>query len=446
MKEISSIKSLATAARPNPLGIRPPSRATQGGPIHFPPDLLEVDNDDSMAPPPPVGDTDTTPSPPDTPTPTPKMTACSYPPTPQNRLPTSLPHWTKKKWKNSPISSFLPSLPPPHGGQRTMLSHPTPPPLPFSPSAPETSEEEDLHPLFVSTPPPHQTPCPTLPPTPEGGFPIIHLSHAASPFDHIDHEIINAWIQVGDPKFLVRVFDYDGKDHENMNTVITQCIRNSIAEIVKTHNLGPINVRVAPPPPPTVMNMIIHQCIWSSQEITIEAHPFISRELPTTFFCLNGFTTTNENCVRKAVYDTWTSPQVLGNIVVILEKSEIPLDRCYDAAMYLCDSISVEFIDYKGPKAISLPHFNIYAKCPSNRPKIWTNLGATLMTIHYPTPLDGKGIAIPFTTCSLCHAIGHPTGLCKFPDLPLWNGPKHKNKSAKYTPKVRGKGKDACRV
>ncbi|KAG1834630.1 hypothetical protein DFJ58DRAFT_735797 [Suillus subalutaceus] len=149
------------------------------------------------------------------------MTACSYPPTPQNRLPTSLPHWTKKKWKNSPISSFLPSPPPSWRTENNVIT-PYPPPLPFSPSAPETSEEEDLRAqlevaetnrsiIRVHAPSAPNT-MPYFTPTPEGGFPIIHLSHAASPFDHIDHEIINAWIQVGDPKFLVRVFDYDGKD------------------------------------------------------------------------------------------------------------------------------------------------------------------------------------------------------------------------------------------
>ncbi|KAG1888080.1 hypothetical protein F4604DRAFT_1915980 [Suillus subluteus] len=426
-----------------------------------------------MALPSPVGDTDTTPSPPDTPTSMPKIDGLQLP-THTTEASTYIPPPMDEEEMEELSDIILPSLPL-QGGQKTMVLHPTPPTLPFSPSVPETSEEEDLHTELEVTEtnrsivcvhaPSAQNTTPYFTPTPEGGFPSIHLLHAASSFDYIDQAIINAWIQVGGPKFLVRIFDYDGKDHENMNAVITQRIRNTVAEIMNTHNLGPINVRVTSPSPtngkdakefpktflvfdiPTeVMDMVIHQRIWSSQEIMIEARPFISHELPTTFFCLNGFTTTNENSVRKAIYNTWTSPQILENIVVILEKSEIPLDRCYDAAMYLCDSISVKFVDYKGQKAISLPCFNIYAKCPSNRPKIWTSLGATLMTIHYPTPLDGKGISIPFTTCSLCHSIGHPNGLCRFPDLPLWNGPKHKNKSAKYTPKVWGKVKDARRV
>ncbi|KAG1718172.1 hypothetical protein EDD22DRAFT_964063 [Suillus occidentalis] len=224
------------------------------------------------------------------------------------------------------------------------------------------------------------------------------------------------------------------------------------------HNLGPINPRVAPPSPsngknakdfpksflvfdiPTeVVSMIIHQRVWSTPEITIEARPFLSRDLPTSFMCLNGFTTSNPVIVASAVRDAWTAPETLGKIVEILEKSEIPLDRVYDAATYLCDSISVEFIDYKAAKAISLPRFNIFANCPSNQPRTWTSLCANLMQIHYRTPLDGTGIAIPFTSCTLCHSIGHPNGLCKFPDLPSWNGPKHKNKASKHSPKSRGK-------
>ncbi|KAG1718497.1 hypothetical protein EDB19DRAFT_1920496 [Suillus lakei] len=191
--------------------------------------------------------------------------------------------------------------------------------------------------------------------------------------------------------------------------------------------------------PTEVANMILHQRIWSIPEITIEARPFLSHELPTSFLCLNSFTTSNPETVARAIHDMWTSPETLGKIVKTLEKSEIPLDRCYDATMYLCDSISVEFIDYKVAKAISLLRFNIFATCPSNQPKTWTSLHTKLMTIHYPTPLDGTGITIPFTACSLCHSIGHPNGLCKHPDIPSWNGPKHKNKATKNSPKNHSK-------
>ncbi|KAG2738876.1 hypothetical protein P692DRAFT_20757335 [Suillus brevipes Sb2] len=475
MKEISSIKTMTTAARPNPIGVRPPSKATRNGPLHFPQNVLNVKDDDAMDH--SSRDSENNSSPPDTPTPTPRGENSPLP----NPRAVSITCSRSSSHSSDDMDDLpeikLPYLPQP---EKSASPHPSPPPpptsrppvLPFSPLTLATSDEDSLRAqlevaetnrsIVRSTAPPSVNTSQRFTPAPEGGFPPIHLAHAAALLDFICTNTINAWLGVASPKFLVRVFDYDGKDHESMNAILTQRIRNAIMEIMTTHNLGPVNPRVAPPSPangvnakefpkaflvfdiPTeVASMVLHQRIWSSSEITIEARPFLSNALPTAFLCLNGFTTTDPNTVAKAVRDTWLSSETLGKIIEILENSEIPLDRCYDAAIYLCDSITVEFIDYKGAKAISLPRFNIFANCPSNRPKTWTALRVKLMTIHYPTPLDGTGIAIPFTTCSLCHSIGHPNGLCKYPDTPLWNGPKHKSKATKVTPKNRGREKRA---
>ncbi|KAG1726453.1 hypothetical protein EDD22DRAFT_853543 [Suillus occidentalis] len=455
---------MTAAARTNPIGVRPPSKANRNGPLHFPPNILNVEDDESMEL---INrDQDKTPSPPDTPTPTPRIDGIP--------LPSSLSPPNAKRRPLTPSSDEMEDLPDirvPYSSSPESISSPPPrknPPLPFSPITIETSDEDGLRAqlevaetnrTIVRNIAPTTTNNPQrFTPTPNGGFPAIHLPHAAALLDFMSPSTINAWLAVGGSKFLVRVFDYNGKEHETMNAILTQHIRNVVAEIMNEHNLGPVNPRVAPPSPtngknvkdfpksflvfdiPTeVTNMLVHQRIWSTPEITIEARPFLSHDLPTSFLCLNGFTTSDPGTVTRAVRDAWTAPETLGQIVGILEKSEIPLDRIYDAATYLCDSISVEFIDYKVAKAISLPCFNIFANCPSNQPKTWTSLRAKLMTIQYHTPLDGTGIAIPFTTCTLCHSIGHPNGLCKFPDTPSWNGPKHKNKVAKFSPKTRGK-------
>lgn len=464
---------MTTAARPTPIGIRPPSKAIRNGPLHFPPNVLNVDDamDHSSR------DFENNSSPPDTPTPTPRVDCLP--------LPTSSAVPNVCTCPSSPSSDDMDDLPeiklPYHSQSEKSVSprsSPPPPPtshppiLPFSPLTLVTSDEDSLRAqlevaetnrsIVRCMAPPSTNTSQRFTPTPEGGFPPIHLAHAAALLDFICTNTINAWLGVASPKFLVQVFDYDGKEYESMNAILTQRIRNVITEIMTTHNLGPVNPRIAPPSPanganakefpkaflvfniPTeVASMVLHQRIWSSPEITIEARPFLSHTLPTAFLCLNGFTTSDPNTVARAVRETWFSPETLGKIIETLEISEIPLDRCYDAAIYLCDSITVEFIDYKAAKAISLPRFNIFANCPSNSPKIWTALRVKLMTIHYPTPLDGTGIAIPFTTCSLCHSIGHPNGLCKYPDTPLWNGPKHKSKAAKATPKNRRREKRA---
>ncbi|KAG1768937.1 hypothetical protein EV702DRAFT_1049913 [Suillus placidus] len=56
------------------------------------------------------------------------------------------------------------------------------------------------------------TVIPHFTPIPIGGFPHIHLAHAAQLFDFQAAKVITAWLKVPHPKILVRVFDHDGKN------------------------------------------------------------------------------------------------------------------------------------------------------------------------------------------------------------------------------------------
>ncbi|KAG1737362.1 hypothetical protein EDD22DRAFT_852182 [Suillus occidentalis] len=358
MKEVSSIKTLTTAGTPQS-NWQPP-------PIQSKPKRFRTKNTTNQCP-----------------------LLTPPPPTPRGEgipLPDTFRQPTIRKRPLTPSSDEMEDLPdiriPYLSSPEKEPSPPPPtrnPPLPFAPIAIETSDKDGLRTQLEVAETMRMIARSIVPittnnslhftPAPVGGFPAIHLPHCSS-----SSRLLTSL------KFLVRIFDYDGKEHETMNAVLTQRIRNLVSEIMNDHNLGPINPRVAPPSPSNgknakefpksflvfdilmeVISMIIQQRVWSTPEITIEAHPFLSRDLPTSFMCLNGFTTSNPVIVANAVRDAWTAPETLGKIVEILEKSEIPLDRVYDAATYLCDLISVEFIDYKAAKAISLPRFNIFA-------------------------------------------------------------------------------------
>ncbi|KAG2737375.1 hypothetical protein P692DRAFT_20883618 [Suillus brevipes Sb2] len=251
MKEVSSIKTLTTAARTNPIGNRPPPKVNRNGPIHFPPNTLTVEDDDTME----LSnrdhdqEQDKSLSPPDTPTPTPRGEGTPLPDTYRQQ--------TVRKRPLTPSSDEMEDLPDiriPYLSSPVRDPPPPPPtrnpPLPFAPITTETSDEdglraqlevaETMRTIARSIAPTTTINSQRFTPAPEGGFPVIHLPHAAALLDYVHPSTINAWLAVANPKFLVRVFDYDGKEHETMNAILTQRIRNLVAEIMSEHNLGPV--------------------------------------------------------------------------------------------------------------------------------------------------------------------------------------------------------------
>jgi hypothetical protein len=46
------------------------------------------------------------------------------------------------------------------------------------------------------------------------------------------------------------------------------------------------------------------------------------------------------------------------------------------------------------------------------------------MELHYPSILDGVGVAASLITCQVCLSVAHSKGLCPFLPISGWHGPK----------------------
>ena len=93
----------------------------------------------------------------------------------------------------------------------------------------------------------------------------------------------------------------------------------------------------------------------------------------------------------------------------------------------LLASMSILRLDIKETGSTLHPHFNVYAGSTTfSSDKVWTKLRAYLFTAAYVSAIQGCATLenIPFH-CSSCHGVDHPRGLCPFPNLQGWNGPKH---------------------
>ncbi|KAG2153621.1 uncharacterized protein EDB93DRAFT_1135828 [Suillus bovinus] len=347
---------------------------------------------------------------------------------------------------------------------------------------PAPTEDEAMTDLLVSTPNPTPAPhlavaetnrsiiksnginslmvIPQFTPTPIGGFPHIHLAHAAQLFDFQAAKVITAWLKVPHPKILVRVFDHDGKNPSVKGPILVERLRIAVAEIAHFVHQDDQEVKVSPPCPEAIKegsdhplsfliynisdetkSLILDQRIWSSTEITFAAHQFKVNSPPLLLFCLHGFSTTDIATVRTAVYEAWSDDVTRWDICDILSEGDLPEDKVHTAAWDFIRSLWIERLDFKVSGGILLPRYNVFAISLTNNPSVWTKLRAYLHSLTYPSELEGNGTAVNFMPCPLCHSIAHPRGLCPFPNIPLWNGPKHNTTVRHNNMSQRGRGK-----
>ncbi|KAG1847242.1 hypothetical protein C8R48DRAFT_677591 [Suillus tomentosus] len=473
-KETTSIKSLSQTTRPYPSTQRLTSSTPRIGPKYFPPNVLPDEDDDMEQPVPSLTDPPSpisTPSPPTTPTPA-SRGHHEFPPPPTNLLTREVQavpdKGTPTAAPSDEQSDLASSIHAPHNApdDHDMDT----PPSTILQRAPTAEEEAILaHLAHAGTNravlshdgPNHRTTLPQFTPTPLGGFPKIHMSHSAQIFDYLDNKVLLAWFQVEHPKFMVRVLDHSGKDVSERAAVLAERIRASIAIIADFVHQDAPPVRVSPPQPiggraarelPTsflvhkvseeTKNIILEQRIWSTLDITFEALPFSCLQPPEFLFCLSGFTTSNTETVLKAVSDVWTHDENRYRINDIFSMSEIVEEELvYKATRNLIRSIRVELLDFKIAGGLSVPRFNIFASSPSNNAKTWTELRGFLHILEYPTGLNGCGIAVALSPCQICHSLAHPRGLCPFPNLPLWNGPKSSSRNNSNSSSSRQAGR-----
>ncbi|KAG1813450.1 hypothetical protein EV424DRAFT_1541757 [Suillus variegatus] len=456
-KEITSLKAISQATRPYPNTPRPTSQTSRSGPKYFPPNVIQ-DNDDleramdliPYIPDPPSPISPHSPgSPPDMPTPT-SNTERVHPLHPDLLVYREF----------SVIESKADNVDPPKYGLANSIHAPSNSTedqnmgVPMSPTVKHepTAEEQAIlaHLALADTNRSvlsqngsnHRADLPQFTPIPNGGFPTVHKSHSAQIFDHLDNKILLVWFQVEHPKFMVRVFDHSGKDIAERAAIIAE-------------------LRVSPPQPhggkgakslPTgflvhkvsedTKNLLLSQRIWSTTDLTFEALPFNCIHPPELLFCLSGFTTLDVETILQAVTDTWSKDENHRRIEGLFSKCSLPDDELVYKAVYdFIASARVELLDFKITGGLSVPHFNILATSPTNDAKTWTDLRSFLSALQYSTNLDGCGSATALFACQICHSLAHPRGLCPFPLIPNWNGPKVGNRNSNNMPRQSGRAR-----
>ena len=273
-----------------------------------------------------------------------------------------------------------------------------------------------------------------------GPMPPIQDASPFSIFENIHISTIKEWEACPGGKLIAIPFDPDARNPDSHESLRAK-ILTAGAEIIAAQEIS-----VAAPTPseeaakknwtPTSFliysiteeqaNTLLDRKVWSSKLITFCVTPFATT-CPSFLFTIRDFTTTAMRDVFDMVKGVWdsqntkkfTSELLLDTPPTERGKVSLEIDN-------LLASMSILRLDIKETGSTLHPRFNVYADSTTfSSDKVWTKLRAYLFAAAYVSAIQGRATLekIPFR-CSCCHGVDHPRGLCPFPNLQGWNGPK----------------------
>ena len=273
-----------------------------------------------------------------------------------------------------------------------------------------------------------------------GPLPPVHDAHPTVVFEHIDTDFATEWDQHLGGKLLAHPFDGEAQDPTN-HVEICELIFTAASEITKS-----MEVEVSAPMPsedakkdrrsPTIflifnlsddhVNLLLQRGIWSSTAITFRVLPF-HPPCPNFMFSIGNISTHSKDTVIPIVQRVWDSTEVKNYITALI--NAVPEDKRAGIETAICllmDSMWVQKLDTKRAGETIAPHYNVYTDSSGiSIDEVWIRLRNFLASRPYSASYQGTGkIRVPPFHCGVCHSADHPRGLCPFPDIPGWNGPK----------------------
>lgn len=171
----------------------------------------------------------------------------------------------------------------------------------------------------------------------------------------------------------------------------------------------------------------------SSPDITLIAHPF-GWFWPGFHGTLVGYTTSDQNIVYTITRRELLSKKVMGAMVQILHDhpgvlNGQPARTAYENSL---DTLAISFLDIRGPGGIPTPVFRLHLDLLVDDITAFCAMRDVLHQADWRDSFHGPGrlITPSGSTCGICHGSDHPRGLCPYPDLPGWMGPRRTPEAA----------------
>ncbi|KAI9463395.1 hypothetical protein F5148DRAFT_1150290 [Russula earlei] len=268
-------------------------------------------------------------------------------------------------------------------------------------------------------------------------FPTVHEAHPAAALDNIDVQRAVDWVQRPGGKLLAIPFDNEAQNI-NAHHMIKSKIFTAATEITKADNIGisgPTPSKDARRSPTSFLiynlteaqrDTLLQHGVWSSSDITFRVTSLYP-PCPDFLFTIRGFTTHIIEEVQITVLEVWTdnvTRDFIHNTINSFEPPDRP-DVASSIQQFL-NAVRISYLELKSSGGNLSPHFNVYSSGHLiAQDDLWFTLRDFLASRTYTTSLQGDGdnVTTPFH-CGVCHGVDHPRGLCPFPGIKGWNGPK----------------------
>ncbi|KAN0127802.1 hypothetical protein V8E53_011839 [Lactarius tabidus] len=274
-----------------------------------------------------------------------------------------------------------------------------------------------------------------------GPMPPISDASPTSIFDHIDLALIREWdTHLGgklitipfDPE--VRIIEYHNYYHTRILTAVTEIITTQEASIAAPRQSKKVASKSKIPTSFLIYNIthkqadfMLQRKVWSSRAITFRV-ALLAMTCPDFLFAIKHLSTIRVKDVFPIVMGVWNSDKTRNFVTALINstpehkraKTAHDIDR-------LLSSMNLSRLDMKEPGNNLCLCFNLYADSSDfTNDKTWDRLHSFLLDADYISPMEADPATteqIPFI-CTCCHGVDHPRGLCPFPVLTGWNGPK----------------------
>ena len=150
---------------------------------------------------------------------------------------------------------------------------------------------------------------------------------------------------------------------------------------------------------------------------------------PTFMFAIKDLRTLETDLVRNTIREMWNNDitsKFFQDAVQSLNKED--QEGALATIQSFLDLVQVTRLDTRDPGAALKPTFNVYmntAIIDSKNLNTWSKIRTHLASRQYYSTRLGQGKAkIAPNHCGLCHGVDHPRGMCPFPLVGGWNGPK----------------------
>ncbi len=262
---------------------------------------------------------------------------------------------------------------------------------------------------------------------------LIHYAHPTATLDHLDVNLVSDWKNLSKGKLLVQPFNLDATTISK-HPQLWSLLFATVVEITNSQDVSVCAPKTKANSPHTSFSFLIYNITEKQTQTLLKQRVWSSTAVSTLnpvcldyLFSIKGLTTMDNEVVLDTVKEVWQDPASLTFLQQICQSIPENLQEQVTLTLQLfITSLHISRLDIKLRGGAIAPVFNVYANgALIDNDNAWSQLRSYFASCSYaPQAQDpGNTIIAPFN-CSLCHTADHPRGLCPFPSMEGWNGPK----------------------